>query len=184
MLYYKIDLSNMINTNMGYKIVIVGDVKVGKTTFVNLLKKRGFTTQYNATMGVDVSSHDINISNGNAIQVMLWDCAGNSALGGLRDGYYSHADAAIIMFDLCDRTTLCTIPNWYNSITRSINNDKVFFIGNKVDSNTTITSSDISNMGIRMSKYLEFSCKSCVQPKHVFQMIFRHLLNDHNLRVC
>lgn len=69
-----------------FKVVLVGDGGVGKTTFVKRHISGEFEKRYLATMGVEV--HPLKFfTNFGPILMNVWDTAGQEKLGGLRDGY-------------------------------------------------------------------------------------------------
>lgn len=69
-----------------YKLVLVGDGGVGKTTFVKRHLTGEFEKKYIATLGVEVHPM-IFYTNHGPIRLNVWDTAGQEKLGGLRDGY-------------------------------------------------------------------------------------------------
>lgn len=87
-----------------FKLVLVGDGGVGKTTFVKRHKTGEFEKQYIATLGVEVHPMPF-FTNHGQIKFNVWDTAGQEKLGGLRDGYYIGGHCGIIMFDVCSRIT-------------------------------------------------------------------------------
>ena len=70
-----------------FKLVLVGDGGVGKTTFVKRHLTGEFEKKYVATLGVEVHPLPFNTSRGE-IYFNVWDTAGQEKFGGLRDGYY------------------------------------------------------------------------------------------------
>ena len=114
-----------------FKLVLVGDGGVGKTTFVKRHKSGEFEKkyvgklmkhkfslrtpliylslhsinkylQYLATLGVEVHPLTFYTSLG-PVTYNCWDTAGQEKFGGLRDGYYVGGKAAIIMFDVTSK---------------------------------------------------------------------------------
>jgi GTP-binding nuclear protein Ran len=69
-----------------YKVVLVGDGGVGKTTFVKRHLTGEFEKKYIATLGVEVHPMEFCTSRGK-VRFMVWDTAGQEKLSGLRDGY-------------------------------------------------------------------------------------------------
>ena len=69
-----------------YKLVLVGDGGVGKTTFVKRHLTGEFEKKYIATLGVEVHPMTFYTTSGK-IRFMVWDTAGQEKLSGLRDGY-------------------------------------------------------------------------------------------------
>jgi len=77
------------NTNESipeFKLVIVGDGGVGKTTFVKRHLTGEFERRYIATVGVEVRPMLFHTNHG-PIKFNVWDTAGQEKLSGLRDGY-------------------------------------------------------------------------------------------------
>jgi len=116
-----------------FKLVLVGDGGVGKTTFV----KRHLTGEfekkkYNATVGVEVHPLQFQTNRG-LIVYNVWDTAGQEKFGGLRDGYYIGGQCAIIMFDVTSRITYKNVPNWHKDLIRVCENIPIVLCGNKVD---------------------------------------------------
>ncbi len=115
-----------------YKVVLVGDSKVGKTAFIKRHLTGNFETKFNTTIGVEVHNLRFNTNRGQVV-FNLWDCAGNPKFSGLGDGYYYGLDAAIIMFDVTDKRSYRNVEKWYDAI-RNISADvPIVICGNKVD---------------------------------------------------
>eukprot|EP00168_Porphyra_purpurea_P014206 TRINITY_DN403_c0_g1_i9.p2 TRINITY_DN403_c0_g1~~TRINITY_DN403_c0_g1_i9.p2 ORF type:complete len:134 (-),score=39.18 TRINITY_DN403_c0_g1_i9:228-629(-) len=100
-----------------FKLILVGDGGVGKTTFVKRHLSGEFQKKYVATVGVEV--HPLSFhTNFGPIIFQCWDTAGQEKFGGLRDGYYIQGQAAIIMFDVTSRVTYKNVPNWHRDLVR------------------------------------------------------------------
>lgn len=87
-----------------FKVVLVGDGATGKTTFVKRHLSGEFEKKYVATLGVEVRPLPFWTSKG-LVKLNVWDTAGQEKFGGLRDGYYISANAAIVFFDLTSKIT-------------------------------------------------------------------------------
>jgi len=115
-----------------FKVLLVGDGGVGKTTFVKRHKTGEFEKKYIATMGVEVHPIPFNTNLGPVI-FNCWDTAGQEKLGGLRDGYYIGGQAAIIMFDCTSRVSYKSVPHWHKDLVRVCETIPIVLCGNKVD---------------------------------------------------
>eukprot|EP01084_Bolivina_argentea_P130986 231234_1 len=123
----------MSNSNTPtFKIVLIGDGGVGKTTFVKRHKTGEFQKKYNPTIGVEIHPLTFYTSYG-PITFNCWDTAGQEKFGSLRDGYYIGCKAAIIMFDVTSRTSYKSIQIWHRDLTRICGNIPIVICGNKVD---------------------------------------------------
>jgi GTP-binding nuclear protein Ran len=137
--------------------------------------------KYIATQGVEVSSITFNTNHG-PIKLSLWDTAGQEKLGGLREGYYIGAHAAILMFDVTTRITYKNIPKWYKDLTRICDNIPIVLVGNKVDQkDRKVKARQITFHRKRNLQYFDISAKSNYQYEKPFLWILRTLTGDLNL---
>jgi GTP-binding nuclear protein Ran len=83
---YFIEMEGQTQIVAEYKLVLVGDGGVGKTTFVKRHLTGEFEKKYIATLGVEVHPMVFHTNHG-PIRLNVWDTAGQEKLGGLRDGY-------------------------------------------------------------------------------------------------
>jgi len=67
-----------------FKLVLVGDGGVGKTTFIKRHITGEFERKYVATLGVEVRPLDFDTNFGK-IRFIVWDTAGQEKTGGLRE---------------------------------------------------------------------------------------------------
>ena len=115
-----------------FKIVLVGDGNVGKTTYIKKLLLNEFEHKYVATLGVEV--HPITIhTNYGVIQFNCWDTAGQERFGGLGAGYYISGDGAIVMGSLSDPGSLDHMEVWRDSVAEYIDNENVINVFSKAD---------------------------------------------------
>lgn len=163
-----------------FKLVLVGDGGVGKTTFVKRHKTGEFEKKYVATMGVEVSPLSFTTNLGPVI-FNCWDTAGQEKFGGLRDGYYIGGQAAIIMFDVTYRVTYKSVPHWYKDLTRVCENIPIVLLGNKVDcKDRKVKPKDIYFHRKKNLQYYDISAKSNFNYEKPFLYISRKLTGEKN----
>merc|ERR1740117_1486888 len=104
-----------------FKLILVGDGGVGKTTFVKRHLTGEFEKKYVATLGAAVHPLMFYTSLGR-IKFMVWDTAGQEKFAGLRDGYYIEAKCGIIMFGVTSRITYKSVPAWHRDLFRVCEN--------------------------------------------------------------
>lgn len=105
------------------KVVILGDGGVGKTTIVNKMRDSKYNMEqhmYNATMGVEVKPIKVG-----GVTINCWDIAGQEKFGGVHEGYYVGAHAAIIMFSVTERVTYKSVLKWYCDFMKVCGDKKV-----------------------------------------------------------
>lgn len=152
---------------MNYKIVILGNGGVGKTTYIKKLLTGEFEKKYVPTLGVDVFSLKLDTNCGD-VTFNVWDCAGQEKYGGLRDGYYINSDGCILMFDYTSSQSLKSVLYWLSLFKRVVDRDvPVVLCGTKCDiKDKTVKTEDIYKIlnNIRKLvpdvKYFEISSKT------------------------
>lgn len=115
-----------------WKIVVIGDPTVGKTSLMLRYTQKTFRELYIPTVGVQVSIKTVNIDN-HLCALNIWDIAGQQKFSNIRRLFYEGSDAIIIVFDITDEQSFINSSNWYKDYL-SINNKKFgALIGNKID---------------------------------------------------
>ena len=125
------------NTRNGFKhlfkILVIGDVGVGKTSLIRRFTKGYFAENITSTVGVDLDSKIVNIS-GDKVKLQCWDTAGQEKYRAITQSYYRNADAVIMMFDLTNQGSFASIPQWLMDVHRYSNKNAVkVLVGNKTD---------------------------------------------------
>lgn len=170
-----------MNTNT-FKIILVGDAGVGKTTLVNRHTSGNFEKRYIATLGVDVTPLRFKTNYGEYV-LNIWDCAGSEKFSGLGDGYYVEADAAICMFSLDSKITMENIPKWIRDVKRMCENIPTIIAGSKYDDPNLEVNSKMFGAAVRDLGYpmLEISSKSNYQYDKPFLHLLRILTKHEDL---
>jgi GTP-binding nuclear protein Ran len=164
-----------------FKLILVGDGGVGKTTFVRRHMTGEFEKRYVATRGVEVYPMQFSTNLGTII-FNVWDTAGQEKFGGLRDGYYIQGQCAIIMFDVTSRVTYKNVPNWHRDITRVCENIPIVLCGNKVEvKDRKVKAKQITFHRKKNLQYYEISAKVNYNFEKPFIWIARKLSGDSTL---
>ena len=166
-----------------FKVLIIGDGGVGKTTYVNQLNPTG-SGAYMDNLGVRL--HEIVLdSNYGKITFCVWDTAGQEKFGKLRDSFYEGADSAIIMFDVASFTSFENVLMWRQEILRTCGNIPLVLLGNKVDiPNRKVEYRNIcQNPVLALLKTYEVCAPSNYQVVQPFVWLAFNLLNAPSLQV-
>jgi Ras-related protein Rab-32 len=103
-----------------YKLLIVGDYAVGKTSLIRRYCNNEFTSNYRITIGVDFCVKQYDYDDNTSVSLQLWDIAGHERFGAMTRVYYKFAIAAVVCFDVSRPSTLDNVKKWRDDI-----NDKV-----------------------------------------------------------
>jgi Ras-related protein Rab-11A len=121
-------------TRFSFKIVVLGDWAVGKTSLIRRHAKGKFDFDTKPTIGVDVTTKSYKLQGGTAISLAIWDIAGQEFSSSVRHQYYSGASAAILVFDLTRPESFWHVKTWYVDLRDNLQQKvPVVLIGNKKD---------------------------------------------------
>lgn len=172
-----------------FKLVIIGDGAVGKTSFVNVMKNGVFNKDYKATIGVQVTPITFQTSSGMPITFMCWDVAGQEKNRGITESYYMEAECMILMFDLTEPSSYRNLDKLYGDFTRKPlfnkqGNENVpwVLVGNKIDdSHKKVSPLRVNFHKKHPTSFIQISCKSNYNIDIVFLHLARLLKNDPKL---
>ncbi|XP_055329908.1 ras-related protein Rab-38-like [Paramacrobiotus metropolitanus] len=121
-----------------YKVLIIGDVGVGKTSIVKRYVHRFFSQQYRATIGVDFALKIINWDQNTIIRLQLWDIAGQERFGHMTRVYYKDAVGAFIVYDMSRLASFDAVSKWKKDLDIKVetpdgNPVPCVLLGNKCD---------------------------------------------------
>ncbi|XP_059829266.1 ras-related protein Rab-34a isoform X3 [Hypanus sabinus] len=121
------------------KIIVVGDLSVGKTCLINRFCKDIFDKNYKATIGVDFEMERFEVL-GVPFSLQLWDTAGQERFKCIASTYYRGAQAIIIVFDVTDIASLDHVKQWLKDALKENDPASVllFLVGTKKDLSYTI----------------------------------------------
>ncbi|MFX1391417.1 MAG: Rab family GTPase [Promethearchaeota archaeon] len=117
-----------------FKFIIIGDHEVGKTSIIRRFVEKRFTTDYRATIGLNVLSHEFEFF-GNQIGATLYDIGAQKFFRRFRKVYYSGAQAAFLVFDLTNRESFDNLISWYDELKLFTPDEDIpiVIVGNKTD---------------------------------------------------
>lgn len=150
-----------------FKIVLVGDPNVGKSSIFLRYTREQFDYSYQPTMNVNIGNvtKKVQFPFETLVSISLWDLPGREEID-LRRSYYKDIDAAIVVVDLSDEGSLEMAGTWKQDInnnstvtvTDGLTTEKtrrksvtsqaqvpILLIGNKLDKVANITESNMND---------------------------------------
>merc|ERR1712129_71902 len=92
-----------------------------------------FRLDHEATIGTEFAARMINIQD-TVIKLQIWDTAGLESFQALTTSYYRGASAALLVYDVSQRTTFNSLPFWLNQARSYARPDLIIMlVGNKAD---------------------------------------------------
>ncbi|NVM17131.1 MAG: GTP-binding protein [Candidatus Lokiarchaeota archaeon] len=119
-----------------FKLVVVGDPGVGKTSTILRFTDNAFLRTYVPTLGVSITEKIIQ-ANDKVIETILWDIAGQNKFQTMRRHFYQGSEAILLIFDLTNRISFNSIKNWYEDVLKNMEKHHHrmigYIFGNKSD---------------------------------------------------
>ncbi|MCK4286021.1 MAG: GTP-binding protein [Candidatus Lokiarchaeota archaeon] len=125
-------------TEMIFKIIVIGDPAVGKTSLLRNFSDEGFESEYIATVGVNITKEKVSIKNDigeeKEVSLMIWDIAGQPQFYMLHRPYFNGADGMLLVYDITRSSSFSNVNNWYStSVKYGLSGIPRVLIGNKID---------------------------------------------------
>ncbi|XP_056612393.1 ras-related protein Rab-38 [Triplophysa dalaica] len=174
-----------------YKILVIGDLGVGKTSIIKRYVHQNFSANYRATIGVDFALKVLSLEH-ETVRLQLWDIAGQERFGNMTRVYYREAVGAFIVFDVTRPSTFEAVKKWKEDLDAKLNlsNGKrvtAVLLANKCDEGRDV----LTNNGIRMEQFcqengfvgcFETSAKENINIDEAAQCLVKHIIaNEKDL---
>lgn len=161
-----------------FKVILLGDSLVGKSSLMGLLKEQVFVSSYSSTIGVDFGT--VYFDHGDdKIKIQIWDTAGQEKFSPLVKVYYRNSTCAIVMFDLTNRGSFTRVSRWIEEFKHYTSGHRpIIVVGNKSDlfNMRVLTKKEINDEVIEKLDlpYFEISVKDDANVNDVFD----YLINE------
>ena len=102
----------MVAGGAPFKLIIVGDSNVGKTSLLVRFVEGRYDGMAKPTIAVDVSSTNLDLGS-YTVALSLWDTAGQERYAPLSTPYFRSADGVIVAFDVGSRTSFARVASYW-----------------------------------------------------------------------
>jgi len=167
-----------------FKIIVIGDGRVGKTTLLLHFVDKAFRELYIPTIGIQVSLKNFDFEETTLVKYNLWDIAGQDLFKQVRSNFYIGSQAVLICFDVTNSGSFKNVENWYKDMKISIDKKiPVFLVGNKIDLPRVVSKVNAKEMAKKLNGfYVETSAKTGENVEKVFEDLARILIKkDDNV---
>jgi small GTP-binding protein len=119
--------------NLAFKVIVIGNSYVGKSSLVNSALKNRFVDGYSSTIGFDYCSFYVKINN-DVIKLQIWDTCGQEIYQSLISNFYRNSSLAIMVYAINDKASFENLDIWLKDLKKDASPDiKTILIGNKCD---------------------------------------------------
>ena len=166
-----------------FRICLLGDSGVGKTSVLTRFCDNSFKENYNSTLGVDFRIVTLKYKD-IISKLNIWDTAGQERFKSLAVNYLHNSHGFIFVFDITNKESFENIANWINlSFDTNKNSIINFLIGNKCDkdSDRKVQQSEAEQLAKeRNLHYLETSAKNDENIQKLFYYITYKLIKHYD----
>jgi len=168
-----------MNYDYCVKVILIGDMAVGKTSLMNVLLGNDFQYSYNATIGVDfgVKSYE---HEDKIYKLQIWDTAGQEKFISIIHSYFANVCCAIFVFDITNKDSFNNIPKWIEEVDQYSKREPIkLLIANKIDlPNHEVTPKDIGELLDTYNLlYLNTSAKNKENIDQIYKILVETLDN-------
>ena len=167
-----------------YKICIIGESNVGKSSIAEQYVNSKFDPYKPSTIGASYFSKEIKYQN-SSIHIQMWDTAGQERYRTITPLYYRNAAAVILVIDTTNYKSISIANYWIKSIKEHIPTTPIFIAINKSDLPSKLPDNFIPSILEIFPdiKYKFVSAKTNDGIDELFNEIVDTLYNDNSVPV-
>ena len=171
------------NSDLSFKILIIGDSFVGKSCLALRATKGSFNSLYTPTVGFEFFNFFLKIEE-EYVKLQIWDTCGQEVYRSLISSFYRNSSLAIIVYAIDNEESFNNIEIWLNELKTKGNPDiSIILVGNKLDLEdkrevTKEMNSDFCDNN-NIQYFFETSAKTGFNAKNVFIEAAKILYEEH-----
>lgn len=121
-----------MSENAQYKLIVLGDSGVGKTSIISQYINKKFSYQMTSTVGTSHSKAEVNVD-GRVVDLRIWDTAGQEKYSALVPMFSRGAQVCLIVASIVDDVSKKNLGVWKERLYDSGEHPPIVIAINKVD---------------------------------------------------
>ncbi|KAL9252885.1 Ras-related protein [Drosera capensis] len=101
------------------KVIVLGDVGVGKTSLIDRYVRAKFNTLHKATIGADFVTKELHIDD-KLVNLQIWDTAGQERFQSLGSAFYRGADCCVLVYDVNVLKSFESLQHWHQEFIKQV----------------------------------------------------------------
>uniref|UniRef100_T1JP21 Ras-related protein Rab-35 n=1 Tax=Strigamia maritima TaxID=126957 RepID=T1JP21_STRMM len=161
-----------------FKLLIIGDSGVGKSSLLLRFADNTFTGNYITTIGVDFKIRTIEVD-GERVKLQIWDTAGQERFRTITSTYYRGTHGVIVVYDVTSGESFANVKRWLHEIEQNCEVVNRILVGNKSDDpdRKVVLTEDAQRFADQMGILLfETSAKENINVEEMFNAITKLVL--------
>lgn len=169
-----------------YKIIIIGESRIGKTSILKRLETNQFHENTISTVGLDFVNFYHKIDNVR-VHLQIWDTAGQERFRTITRSHFRNAKGIIFTFDISNKDSFDMLEYWFQSLEiddDNIDNPIIYLVGNKSDlvNDRELSFVEAKNFADKnLIKYYETSAKTGKNLKEMFESLAFDILDANDM---
>ena len=98
--------------NLQYKVVVLGNGTVGKTSLINRFTDDHFPRSYKQTIGLDFFVKRVQLPGNINVAMQVWDIGGQSMFSKMLTTYIFEANAVVFAYDITNQDSFLDLKEW------------------------------------------------------------------------
>ena len=116
------------------KMIVLGDIAVGKTSVINRFISNTFSDEYKSSIGCEFQKKELDIDGETGANLQIWDTAGEERFMAVTKQYYNDSHGVMVIYDLTNKETFVKMNKWIKNVKDNAPKDIVIMVvGNKSD---------------------------------------------------
>ena len=169
-------------TTHQFKLIMLGDVAVGKTSIVTRFVDNEFKSTYHCTVGVEYKVKSLKLDPYTHVNLKIWDTCGEEKYRTITRQYYRNSNGVVLVFDLTNKNSFDKLSGWLNDIKEYGPNDIcIILVGNKSDVQDRKLSLFEEGKKLAMNykmPYIEVSAKTGTNVLSMFENITKKMIDN------
>ena len=173
--------SSNINYDFLFKISLIGDSNVGKTSIILRFIDDFFKDDTQSTIGIDFKVVSLELEPDIYGKMQIWDTCGSERFKSLTTSFIKSCTAFVLVFDLTRKNSFESIEQWIKIINENTTPKYMIIIGNKSDlvAQREVSKDSILNFcRLKKLNYIEVSAKNNENVEKMFKEVAYQLYND------
>ena len=167
-----------------FKIILIGDSAVGKTSLVNRFMGLDYEENISCTISADFKLKSLSLDSSTGVDLTVWDTSGQEKYRSMTRLYFKDAHGVILVYDVNNENSFSGLNIWLNEIKTNCNNVNVsiVLVGNKIDLNDRVISNEEGKeFAVKNGLlYVETSSKDGININSPFEMLSNDIIQKIN----
>ena len=172
------------NYDYEFKIVLVGDAAVGKTSIITRFIRPSLDFQERRPVTLNIGEFNERVQlKGKTVFLQIVDTPGQMNVTSTFPQFYRGAHGAAVVFDVASRDSLVSVGQWVSMVHEKCDRDiPIILVGNKTDCEQGVVDAETVKDQFNLF-YIEVSAKTGENIEEMFSVLTEQLMQQKDLRI-